>query len=341
MIKRILLGLALVLLIFFVWQYDLVMYGIAQGTGQFKVLYGAKPVEKFLQDPKFPDSLKQKLLLIQEIRKFAIDSLGINPSDNYTTLYDQQGKPLLWIVTACEPYALQAKEWDFPFIGKVSYKGFFDYEKVKNAENELKKQGYDTEIDEIAGWSTLGWFQDPILSSMLKRSEGQLANLIIHELTHGTLFVKSNLNYNENLAEFVGNYGALRFLAQKYGKNSKQYFAYSHRKDDQHKVSEHILRGARKLDSLYKTFPKDLSQAKKDTLKFQMIGKIVIKFDTLSLVNEQYKQRARKRPLPNNAFFIGYLTYRSQQNIFEKEFTEKFNANFPAYLAYLKEKYGK
>jgi predicted aminopeptidase len=338
-IKRILLGLLLIIVGLAIWQHELVEYGIRQGWGQFKILSEARPIEEFLKDPSFPDSLKQKIYLIQEIRKFAIDSLGINDSKNYTTMYDQKGKSILWIVTACEPYQLKAKKWSFPFVGEVSYKGFFNKEKLDEAEKELKAEGYDTDIDEVAGWSTLGWFRDPVLTSMLRRSEGQLANLIIHELTHGTLFVKNNLDFNENLAEFVGDYGALRFLAYKYGKNSSQYFEYANRKNDYEKYSNHLLRGTKSLDSLYKSFGSRQTKAEKDTLKYRKIKEIIQTIDTISFASKRWKRYAQMNPLPNNAFFIGYMTYRSQQNVFEEEFRTKFNADFPAYLAYLKKKY--
>jgi predicted aminopeptidase len=339
--KNILRGLLAILVFLLIWQWELISYGLMQGYGQAKILWNAEPVEKVLADPTFPDSLKQKLRLIAEIKRYAVDSLGINPSDNYTTFFNQQGKPLLWIVTACERYELKAKEWEFPVVGKVSYKGFFDKEKLKKAQKELDEQGYDTEIDEVAGWSTLGWFKDPILSSMLRRSEGSLANLIIHELTHGTLFVKGNLDYNENLAEFVGDQGALRFLAQKYGKNSRQYLDYEESKQDYKLYTEHLLTGTRRLDSLYQSLKKDERLKYRGLMKKDLIREIMAGLETLPFHHPKWKRLAREDTLPNNAFFVGYITYRSQQNLFEEEFRQDFSSNFPAYLAYLKGKYGK
>src|SRR5690606_38017292 len=111
------LGLLAVLAI---WYNKLVGYGISQGYGQLKIILNTKPVEEVLSDPAFPDSLKSRLRLIEEIRQFAFDSLGINPSDNYTSVYDQKGKPLLWVVTASEPFRLEPKKWEFPFLGSVS-----------------------------------------------------------------------------------------------------------------------------------------------------------------------------------------------------------------------------
>ena len=98
-------------------------------------------------------------------------------SDNYTTFYNQRGKPILWVVTASERYKLAPKEWKFPVIGTFPYKGFFDEAKADRQEAELLDAGYDTEINEVSAWSTLGYLKDPILSIMLYRSPGSLASL--------------------------------------------------------------------------------------------------------------------------------------------------------------------
>ncbi|MDO1448882.1 aminopeptidase [Rhodocytophaga aerolata] len=344
MVKKVFYSILLGVALLAVWQYQLIWYGLGQAYGQFRIIYNARPLKEYLTDHAFPDSLKQKLLLIQEIRKFAIDSLGINDSKNYTTVFDQKGKPILWVVTASEPYALEAKEWKFPLLGSVSYKGFFDHEKAVKEENQLKAQGYDTEIDEVAGWSTLGWFRDPILSSMLEKKEGQLANLIIHELTHATLYIKSNVDYNENLASFVGDHGAREFLRYKYGEESAEYKTYTNSRNNQAKYIQHILHGADLLDSLYKSFTPKMDKVTKDNLKNGLIQKIMDTTDTLTYSGTTKKalvtrNNTKEEPLPNNAFFMSYIRYRSKQNQFEEEFATKFNSNFKKYLTYLKKTY--
>ncbi len=344
MIKKVLYSVLLIIALLVIWQYQLIWYGLGQAYGQFRIIYNARPLGEYLTDPTFPDSLKQKLILIQEIRKFAIDSLGINDSKNYTTVFDQKGKPVLWVVTASEPYALEAKEWKFPLLGSVSYKGFFVHEKAVKEENQLKAQGYDTEIDEVAGWSTLGWFRDPILSSMLEKKEGQLANLIIHELTHATLYIKSDVDYNENLASFVGDHGAREFLRYKYGEESAEYKTYTNSRNNQAKYIQHILHGADLLDSLYKSFTPEMDKVTKDNLKNGLIQKIMDATDTLTYSGRTKKalvtqNNTKKEPLPNNAFFMSYIRYRSKQNQFEEEFATKFNSNFKKYLTYLKKTY--
>jgi len=125
MFKKLLYSLALFVTVVVIWQSELIGYLWLQGRGQFKVLWEARPIEEFLGSPDFPDSLKSKIRLIQEVRQFAIDSLGVNDSQNYKTLFDQKGKPILWVVTGCKPFAFEARAWSFPLFGSFAYKGFF------------------------------------------------------------------------------------------------------------------------------------------------------------------------------------------------------------------------
>lgn len=341
MLKTIAWGTLLVLLLVGLFYRDEIRYGWWQAVGQIHILRNVEDVEDVMTDPAFPDSLKSRIALIQEIKQFGVDSLGLNPSDNYTTFYNQRGKPILWVVTASERYRLAAKEWKFPIIGTFPYKGFFDEDRAIRQDSALVQEGYDTEINEVSAWSTLGYLKDPILSSMLYRSQGSLANLILHELTHGTLFVKNDLELNENLASFVGDWGAIRFLTHKYGPASEELKKYEFSKKYNDAYAQHVLRGARQLDSLYATFTDQGVEVRKDTLKRNLIRRIVTTADTLldGKVALAGKADSTETKLPNNAYFIGYQTYKSKQNAFRKEFEEKFGGDFKKYMKHLKDRY--
>jgi predicted aminopeptidase len=337
-IKKIFFAVVLVVAILVVWNWSLVYYGIRQGMGQLEIVWNARPVEEFLQDPSFPDSLKQKLRLIDEIRKYAIDSLGLKDTNNYKTLYDQKNQEVMWVVQACEPFALQPKVWDFPIVGTVPYKGFFNKEKALDLRKELETEGYDVSVRNPGGWSTLGWFTDPILSGMLDRSEGDLASLIIHEMVHATVFVKDDVDFNENLADFIGDTAAYYFLKYKFGADSKQYLDYLHSDQDYRKFTKHILRGTQSLDSLYNTLrPKEPIEQKKEK-KRAMIEKIVTSIDTLNLYTKRKGERMKKY-LPNNTFFMSYRLYKAKQDVFGVELAEKFNGDMRSYLKHLTNKY--
>ncbi|MBW8050996.1 MAG: aminopeptidase [Cytophagales bacterium] len=345
--KKIIFSALIILLALTIWQYELISYALWMGYGQFKILYKAIPVAEATKDGSFPDSLKVRLQIVEQVRAYAIDSLGINDSENYTTVFDQKGKPVLWVLTACPPYKLKPYEWQFPLLGSFSYKGFFDHEKALGEEEKLKKEGYDTDVREAEGWSTLGWFKDPILSNMLLKSEGELASIIIHELTHATLYIKNDVEFNENLANFVGDKGALLFLKSKYGKDSRQYHEYNNNQADRKKIISHILDGAIKLDSLYSSYEvrstnDEVSRVSGSSvlrhLKTRLIKQIVQNIDTISFNSYIYEQLFNE-DLPNNTFFMSIKRYNEKRNIFEEEYSKKFDSDMKTYLEYLKNKF--
>lgn len=337
-VKRFFLTIVLSVMCFLGYYYEETIYGIRQGLGQIDIMVNAEPVEVYLNDTSFTKEQKAKINLIQEIRQFTVDSLGLNPSESYTKLYDQKGKPILWTVTACEPYELKAKKWSFPIFGTFSYKGFFDENLAKQAKEKLQSEGLDAEVGEVSAWSTLGILNDPILSNMLNRNEGSLSHLIIHELTHGTLYVKSSVSYNENLADFVGDEGAKKFLIHKYGRHSLEYVKYMARKEDRKTFSEYILKGTQSLDSLYNSFSEKMSFEEKEKLKSQKIKEITEGVQNLSFSNAGYCNYFQNFT-PNNTFFMGFKRYRGKQNEFKDEFENDFDSDFHAYMDYLKETY--
>lgn len=337
--KRILAGLLVAIVIAAIIFWDLISYGIGQGYGQMNIIWNARPVEEFMNDPDFPDSLKSRLRFINEVRRYAIDSLGLKDTENYKTLYDQKGKEIMWVVMACEPFELKPREWKFPIIGAVPYKGFFNEKKAIELKSQLEKEGLDVIVRNPGGWSTLGWLTDPILSKMLSRSEGDLANLIIHEMSHATIFVKDSIDFNENLATFIGDRGTEKFLVDRYGEGSREYTVYMEEDKDYLKYVDHMLRGAKVLDSLYSTMTEQQPARQKKLLKEEAIRSIVNSLDTLSLELTTNPSKRFSDKLPNNAYFMNFRQYQSKQNIFGDEWSEKFKKDLKAYIAYLSEKY--
>jgi predicted aminopeptidase len=317
-----------------------VKYGIMQARGQLHIVMNAVPIDVALKDTIFPDSLKQKLLLVNEIKGFAIKELGLKNSSNYTTVYNQNGKPLLIVLTASDAYQLKPYQWHFPVLGNVPYKGFFDFNIGKKEAKELKAKGYDVDLGEVSAWSTLGWFKDPILSGMLERSEGYLANVIIHEMTHATMYVKNDVDFNENLANFIGSKGAELFLAYKYGKESKEYMHYKTQNYDDSLFSDYMVEGCKRLDSLYSHLKSDSPKAEKDTLKHEVIRSILSGIKELNVIDTTlYYKISRKKTIPNNAWFLQFRRYNAKQNSFEKEFHSIYQDDFKKYLEHLKSIY--
>lgn len=337
--RLVLLGLGTVLLISIITFFDLIKYGLNQGKGQFEVLWNAQPIEEVLQNAAFPDSLKKKIKLIQEVRKYAVESIGLENSDNYTTLYNQGDKTLLWNLSASKPYQFEPKTWSFPFLGSFPYKGYFDLEKAMEEFQKLESERYDVRLRPVGGWSTLGWFSDPILSKMLDRSEGGLAELIIHELTHSTLFVKDNIEFNENLASFIGERGAVLFLKDKFGTNSIELTNYLNSEKDSKVFTHQMLKAASKLDSLYSSFSEEVSDSIKLLAKHLLIDEITSSLDTINFYDKRYYD-VFKNKRPNNAYFMSYLRYHSSEDSLSNIFINEFNSDLNQFIQAMKAYHG-
>jgi len=306
-----------------VWMFserELVRYGWKQLQGQLHIMRNARPVEEVLSDPHFPDSLKEKLRMTLRIRTYAIEQLGLKNSDNYKTIYDQKGQPVLWVITACQPYALEEYLWTFPFLGSVPYKGYFDYEKGMAESERLRGQGLDVSYTPVAGWSTLGWLSEPLLSNMLRRQEGELAELIIHELVHATAYFKDSTDYNENLATFVGEQGARSYLETYHGKGSNEATRYAEYLKDEEVYGQFMLSACDRLGKLYEGFAGSLNDSNKKQLKDSLIARILIEADSLPLCHRQrYRHKPGLKKLPDNTFFMSYRRYRRRQDNFKDE----------------------
>ncbi|HEY9117578.1 MAG TPA: aminopeptidase [Roseivirga sp.] len=330
-----LLGLVVILGI---WQRELIGYGLLQLKGQLRVVNQSIPLEEFIALPTTTEEQKEKVKIIQETKRFAFEELGINHSENYSKIFDQQGKPSMYVVTACDPFYFRPRIWKFPVVGSVPYKGFFDLEKAREEAKLIQKEeNLEVDIRTAGGWSTLGWFKDPVLSNMLNRSEGDLASLIIHELTHGTLFVKDSVTFNENLASFIGDKGAILFLEEKYGKGSSEVIAFQESIVDEITFKKYMLKSAQHLDSVYKLMVNEPLE-EKERLKAEAIQAIVTNYDTLSFDSNLYEGYFENRT-PKNTFFMSMLRYNGQQEELERQLQKEFNGDLLAYLTYLKKRF--
>ncbi|MEQ9048704.1 MAG: aminopeptidase, partial [Marinoscillum sp.] len=199
--------------------------------------------------------------------------------------------------------------------------------------------GLDVRIRTVGGWSTLGILKDPLLSNMLERNDGALAEVIIHELTHATLFVKNEVEFNENLASFIGEKGAEHFLISHFGDSSAQHLEYLQSQADSKTLTRIILKGATTLDSLYGTFNDTLSTPLKDSLKSNCIQGIADHLKNGAFYNARY-QKIFDEVLPNNAYFMAHRRYHDQEDSIQTIF-HQYDDNIKLMLTDLKKKYGK
>jgi len=332
-------GLLIIALVL-IFKHELIYYAYVQAKGQLEIVMNARPVEEIMNDPGYPDSLKAKLEIIDDVKNYAIRELGLKGEKNYTTYYDQKGRELMWVVSACKPFELESYKWGFPLLGSFSYKGFFRYEMAEKERDKLREKGFDANVRTAGGWSTLGILKDPVLSNMLNRDTGSISDLIIHELTHGTIFIRDSLEFNENLATFIGNEGAKRFLSEKYGDSSSELNLFNIRIRDRKIFTSYVLEAAARLDSLYNTLHEDMSYKSKLELKEKAIEEFMSGAQKLPLMGTGYKDYFNDFT-PDNTFFMSFLRYRGGQIVFEEALLNEYQGNLTEYINELKMQFGR
>jgi predicted aminopeptidase len=339
-VVRILLLTALALISF---NYHIILYGLNQLFGQLSLIAQTRPVSQVLNDPDVSDSVKTKLLFIEEVKNFATQQLGLKASNSYQSYYDQKGKPVLWVLTAAPAFNMQPYKWEYPFLGKLSYKGFFNYQSGLQNLLQMQHQGYDADLSPVSAWSTLGWFKDPVLSSMLNKSYGSLAELIIHEMTHQTIYLKGDVALNENLATFVGEKGAELFLIYKYGRQSQFLSAYLNKIADNRIYANYMVASVKILDSLYQA-PNflQLSLKEKYLLKYRTIAQIINSTSQLHLKNpERFTWDFSSKKLPNNTYFLSYNDYHAMQDQMTIIYNDSCSASISALINYYQSHHSK
>ncbi|CAA9333447.1 MAG: PUTATIVE ZINC PROTEASE PROTEIN [uncultured Gemmatimonadetes bacterium] len=182
-----------------------------------KILARRKPIARIVADPRTDEATRGKLVVVQEARLFARDSLGLEAGNSYTLFTRVKSDTLAMVLSAAHKDRFQAHTWWFPIVGRVPYKGFFDPRDAAREAERLEREGFDTYVRPTAAFSTLGWFNDPLLSTLLRYDEVSLGNTVIHEITHNTFFAPGQVAFNESFASFVGGRGAVHFFCAREG----------------------------------------------------------------------------------------------------------------------------
>lgn len=192
---------------------ELGYYGQAV-SGQWQLLSLRRPLDELLADPTTAPALQQRLASARRLREFASRELALPDNGSYRS-YADLGRPfVVWNVFATPELSLQPQEWCFPVVGCVSYRGYFEQTAAKRLAEELRVQGYDVFVGGVPAFSTLGWFDDPLLNTFVYWPTGRLAELVFHELAHQRLYVAGDTDFNESFATFVGEQGAQLWLAR-------------------------------------------------------------------------------------------------------------------------------
>ena len=171
-----------------------------------------KPIARVIANPATPRSVKSQLEAVSEIRDFATRRLGLPDNGSYRT-YADVGRPyVVWNVVAAPEFSLQPKQWCYPIVGCVAYRGYFVERRARRYADGLRSRGLEVSVEGVAAYSTLGHFDDPILNTMLGWDDVELASIIFHELTHQMIYVPNDVDFNEALATTVEQEGVRRWL---------------------------------------------------------------------------------------------------------------------------------
>lgn len=179
-----------------------------------------QPISELIKDEKLDPEKKRKFELTDKARRFAFEQLKLKKTQNYATFIDLHRPYVSWVVHAAYKWELKNYLWSYPVVGHLPYKGYFSEAEANDEAQLMEDQGYDSFYRGVSAYSTLGWFTDSLLSSMLPYKDYDLVNTIIHELTHTTIYIKSNADFNERLAVFVGGKGTEIFYKNLEGPDS-------------------------------------------------------------------------------------------------------------------------
>jgi predicted aminopeptidase len=187
-------------------------YLVRAAWEEARILARRRPITDIVEDSATSAAVRQKLRVVLAARAFASDSIGLKAGASFTTFSRLEHDTLVLVLSGAYRDRLQAYTWWFPIVGRVPYKGFFDFGAAKAAARKLDNEGYDVYLRPSPAFSTLGWFSDPLVSTSLNADSLDLANTVIHELTHNTFYAAGQAVFNESFANFVGARGSAWFF---------------------------------------------------------------------------------------------------------------------------------
>ncbi|MDP3939420.1 MAG: aminopeptidase [Deltaproteobacteria bacterium] len=223
------------------------------GVGHARIMMARRPYADVLKDPAATSQDKSLLLEVQQVKRFGEERLGLADTDNFDSFVRLDRPAVSWIVVGAEKTRLSAHEWWFPFVGRVPYKGYYNPDQARREAAALERRGLDVDVRPVAAYSTLGYFADPVFSTFLRFPEAAIPELILHELTHATLFARGQVDFNEGFATFVGQKGGLAFLEERYGADSPLVAESLARSRDELAFGRFVGEVSERLEALYES----------------------------------------------------------------------------------------
>ena len=307
-------------------------YIINSAHQQFSMMKTRVDIKTELKKTDLSDDTRKKLNLALVVREFSFDQLKLKKTDNYNTYINLNRPYVTWVVHGAYRWEMKTYEWSYPFLGDLPYKGFFTEAEAIEESKKLEDQGYDSFVRGVSAYSTLGYFTDSVLSSMLNYKEHDLVNTLIHELVHTTLYIKNNADFNERLAVFIGNKGTELFYKQLEGENSKTLDLIKKENADDVIFSQFVSKRLAELESWYKS---NGSRSENDReSQFEKIKKDFNQNELKKMQTKNYNKTFDKKI--NNAYLGLFKTYLSNMDDFEKVY-QKYNGDLLLFIEKMKQ----
>jgi predicted aminopeptidase len=280
-----------------------------------RILARRQPIPKLVARESTEPALRAKLAMVLEARQFAVDSLRLDAEESFTSFSQLDRDTLVLVVSAAYRDRLARKTWWFPVVGSFPYKGFFDFAEAQRTAQQLRDEGFDVTVGPSSAFSTLGWFNDPLVSTTVKADSVTLVNTVLHELLHTTFFAKGQVSFNESFATFVGGRGAEHFFRAK-GDSTLLKRAQDDWQDDL-LLGAFWERTAKEIDSVFAALPDSataLRIASRDTVYARARRRLV---DSVGPQLRGYPVGWVERVPLNNAVLLSRRVYAERLDRFD------------------------
>jgi predicted aminopeptidase len=283
-------------------------YLLRGGLAEARILLRREPIADLLARPDLDADLRERLGLVLDVRRFAETELGLTVGKSYTTFAEVDGEATVWVLSAAHRDRLEAYTWWYPIVGRVPYQGYFEREQADRAARALAGRGFDVDVRPASAFSTLGWFADPVLSTTIKAAPVVIAETVIHELFHATLYVPSAVPFNESAAMFVGHRGAAAFFCDG-PRDAARCSEARHRWRIVRAHGRVLERYVRRLRALYAS---PLSPAARQRARAELAGRAGAALARRGLGS------AEELSPPNNARLLAMLAYETDLGTFDR-----------------------
>lgn len=275
-------------------------------AGHVRLMSARVPIEEVIADPETSAAVRERLQVALAAREFAVTELGLPDNGSYTRFVSLERSAVVYNVFAAPEFSLRAKTWCFPVAGCVVYRGYFDRARAEREAGRYAAQGYDTWVGGAAAYSTLGRFEDPLLSTMLYRDDARLAGLLFHELAHQAVYVKDDSAFNEAFATAVEEEGVRRWLS---AAGRAEEFAAWRRLRERAQAFESLLAATRAR--LQEVYASGRPEAEMRAAKAEVFAQLEREYAALKVSWDGWDGYDRWFDAPlNNARLIPSATYR-------------------------------